>query len=209
MLSRSENHFPPCLFTRFLIEVEDLHLFIHYTQAAQKGKKEGWKASAPSISFPATQERARCSVQGKDPIYVFLLQTGIQQHIKNKGLSYCPVCSSHAISFPGQTGKLQHSTLSSEVLFWFQKQFYFIFKGLDFQSAGLKGRNLPASTSCMHCKGKARSHADLKGFPPHALPAGSPAFPTRTAIWTEAVDAGHSPKAVFPGEVLAKISSAF
>lgn len=34
MLSRSENHFPPCLFTRFLIEVEDLHLFIHYTQAA-------------------------------------------------------------------------------------------------------------------------------------------------------------------------------
>lgn len=34
MLSGSENHFPPCLSTWFLIEVEDLHLFIHYTQAA-------------------------------------------------------------------------------------------------------------------------------------------------------------------------------
>lgn len=32
----------------------------------------------------------------------------------------------------------------------------------------------------------------------------SSVFPTRIAIWTEAISAGHSPKAMFPGEVLAK-----
>jgi len=35
------------------------------------------------------------------------------------------------------------------------------------------------------------------------------AFPTRTATWTAAIHAGHLPTAVFPGEVLAKLSSAF